>query len=137
MVLACLLLALFTVGFVLPCVIDVATSPPWAIRVLSRRTWLAILIVFSVAGCAAWLIAGRPRRISLLPRRGTPAGYAIGPAEALRRHPAGRAMGLDLEAAREQDAAFGYHRARPLGPDDDQEFLMELERRIRESRGDR
>jgi Phospholipase_D-nuclease N-terminal len=135
MVLACLLLALFTVGLVVPCVIDIATSPPWAIRTLSKGTWLLIAVVFSVAGCAAWLIAGRPRRIPMLPR-GAPAGLAIGPAEALRRHPAGRAMGLDLDEARDRDTELGPRRARPLGPDDDPEFLMELERRIRESRGD-
>ena len=94
MVLGCVLFALFTVGVVVPCMIDVATSPPWAIRTLSRRTWLVILVLFSVVGCAAWLIAGRPRRMPMLPRR-TTAGLGIGPAEAFRRHPAGRAMGME------------------------------------------
>jgi hypothetical protein len=49
--------------------------------------------------------------------------------DALRRHPAGRAMdpGFDLEetpAARPADAVTG----RPIGPDDDPEFLLELDR---------
>jgi|SRR5450755_4285236 hypothetical protein len=135
MVLACVLFALFTVGIVVPCVIDVATSPPWAIRTASRRIWLLIIIVFSVFGCAAWLLAGRPRRMPLRPRR-APAGLGMGPAEAFRRHPAGRAIGLDLEATLEA-ASQGLRQARVLGPDDDPEFLMELERRIRESRDDR
>ena len=44
MVLACVIFALFTVGLVVPCVIDVMTSPPWAIRTLSQATWLLIAI---------------------------------------------------------------------------------------------
>jgi hypothetical protein len=135
MVLACVLFALFTVGLVVPCLIDVATSPPWAIRIASRRIWLSVIIVFSVFGCAAWLIAGRPRRMPLRPRR-APAGLSMGPAEAFRRHPAGRAIGLDLES-RLDAARYGLRPARVLGPDDDPEFLTELERRIRESRDDR
>jgi len=135
MVLACVLFALFTVGFVVPCAIDVAMSPPWAIRTASQRIWLLIIIVFSVFGCAAWLIAGRPRRMPLRPRR-APASLGMGPAEAFRRHPAGRAMGLDLEETL-QAARYGLRQARPLGPDDDPEFLLELERRIRKPRDDR
>jgi hypothetical protein len=126
MVLPCVLFALFTVGLVVPCIIDVATSPPWAIRTLSKRTWLVITIVFWVFGCAAWLIAGRPKRMPLRSSRAV-AGLGMGPAEAFRRHPAGRAMGLDPDAEA---------RGRLLGPDDDPEFLMELERRIRDSRDD-
>jgi hypothetical protein len=133
MVLACLIFALFTVGVVVPCAIDVATSPPWAIRRLSRRTWLLITIAFSIFGCAAWLILGRPRRMPLMPR-GATAGLAIGPAEALRRHPAGRAMASDVDDA---GADCGIWERRPLGPDDDPEFLLELERRIRDADGDR
>jgi hypothetical protein len=135
MVLGCLIFALFTVGLVVPCVIDVATSPPWAIRTLSKATWLLITIVLSVPGCAAWLIAGRPRRLPLLPR-GASAGLRIGPAEALRRHPAGRAMGLDLDDHPGLDPDI-RHRRRCLGPDDDPDFLLELERRIRDSRDER
>jgi hypothetical protein len=52
-------------------------------------------------------------------------------AEALRRHPAGRARALDLgdfaDPAAEAAAALS---ARPLGPDDDPAFLQELDRRI-------
>jgi hypothetical protein len=134
MVLACLIFALFTVGIVVPCAIDVATSPPWAVRTVSRRTWLLILAFFSVFGCAAWLVAGRPRRISLRPR-GAAAGMRMGPAEALRRHPAGRAMGLDIDSEYDPDCPVRPRRV--LGPDDDPEFLLELERRIRESGSDR
>lgn len=96
-----------------------------------------IVIGLSVFGCTAWLILGRPRhrprRVPLLPR-GATAGMAIGPAEALRRHPAGRAMAMDLDRDEDDDRS---RPRRPMGPDDDAEFLLELERRIRESDGDR
>jgi hypothetical protein len=137
MVLACLIFALFTVGLVVPCVIDIMTTPPWAIRTLSQPAWLLIVIGLSVFGCTGWLILGRPRhrprRVPLLPR-GATAGMAIGPAEALRRHPAGRAMAMDLDRDRDDDRS---RPRRPMGPDDDPEFLLELERRLRESDGDR
>jgi hypothetical protein len=134
MVLVCVLFALITVGVVVPCVIDIATSPPWAIRTLTKRSWLLITIVFSVVGCAAWLLAGRPRGLPL--RRAT-AGLGISPAEAFLRHPAARAMSLDLTGRLGDVSGPGRWRPRPVGPDDDNAFLLELERRIRESRDDR
>jgi hypothetical protein len=131
MVLACVLFALVTVGIVIPCVIDAATSPPWAVRTLARRDWLLVIVVCSIFGCAAWLIAGRPRRAPL--RRAAVGG--IGPEEAFRRHPAGRALDPEIYSALHPDMVD--YRPGPVGPDDDPEFLMELERRIRESRDDR
>ena len=131
MVLACVLFALVTIGIVVPCVIDAATSPPWAVRALDRRDWLLIIVVGSVFGCMAWLIAGRPRRAPL--RRATVGGMS--PEEAFRRHPAGR--GLDPETYSELRPDVIDYSSGPVGPDDDPEFLMELERRIRESRDDR
>jgi hypothetical protein len=131
MVLACVLFALVTVGVVIPCAIDAATSPPWAVRTLARRDWLLVIGVCSIFGCLAWLIAGRPRRAPL--RRATVGG--ISPEEAFRRHPAGRALDPEIYSALHPDMAD--YRPGPFGPDDDPEFLMELERRIRESRDDR
>jgi hypothetical protein len=63
-------------------------------------------------------------------------GLGMGPAEAFRRHPAGRAMGFDPDAALAHDSLRGPSQVSWRGPDDDPEFLMELERRIRESRDD-
>jgi hypothetical protein len=131
MVLACVLFALVTVGVVMPCVIDAATSPPWAVRTLARRDWLLIIVLCSVFGCIAWLIAGRPRRAPL--RRATVGG--MGPEEAFRRHPAGRALDPETYAMLHPDVID--YLPGPTGPDDDPEFLMELERRIREARDDR
>jgi hypothetical protein len=59
----------------------------------------------------------------------------MGPEEAFRRHPAGRALDPEIYSALHPDRV-DYRRG-PVGPDDDPEFLMELERRIRESRDDR
>jgi hypothetical protein len=127
MVLACVLFALITVGIVVPCAIDAATSPPWAVRTLSRRDWLLVIVVCSIFGSAAWLIAGRPRAARRAPVGG------ISPDEAYRRHPAGRALDLDYDYGTGRE----YRPRGPVGPDDDPEFLLELERRIRESRDDR
>ena len=131
MVLASVLFALVTVGVVVPCVVDAATSPPWAVRTLTRRDWLLIIVVGSIFGCVAWFIAGRPRQAPL--RRATVGG--MGPEEAFRRHPAGRALDPEIYSALHPDRVD--YLPGPLGPDDDPEFLMELERRIRESRDDR
>ena len=131
MVLACVLFALITVGIVVPCVIDAATSPPWAVRTLTRRDWILVIVACSIFGCTAWLIAGRPRRMPLARRAAVP---GMGQAEAFRRHPAGR--GLDPETYYAVNYGYEAPPARVLGPDDDEEFLMELERRIRESRGE-
>jgi len=53
------------------------------------------------------------------------------PADALLRHPAAQAaVGYS-----EFGGAVGFVAApRPLGPDDDPDFMMELDRRIREDR---
>ena len=44
MLLIGLLFALFTVGFVVPCLIDVARTPHFAIRTLNKRTWMLLIV---------------------------------------------------------------------------------------------
>jgi len=134
MLLACVLFALFTVGFVVPCMIDVATAPDWEFHVMSRRTWLFVIAAFWVLGAAAWLLMGRPRQHSRMPL-GASGAPAIGPAEALRRHPAGQAMELSHGGQPDWPGSDTESRSvPPRGPDDDPGFLLELERRIREAR---
>lgn len=139
MLIACALFALFTVGLVVPCLIDIATTPPWLVRRFSRRTWLVVTATLSVAGVAAWLIAGRPRAMHRLPdawpaRPSRPGMAMYGPADALHRHPAGRAPGaISGDRYAEHSGNTGVGR-RPLGPDDDEDFLTELARRIRDAR---
>src|SRR5579875_2637500 len=71
MLLPAVLFALVTVGFVVPCLIDVVATPGYEVRHLTRRTWVVLLIVFSVFGATAWNTVGRPvryRRAAYRPR---------------------------------------------------------------------
>lgn len=130
--LACALIVLATVGFVLPCMLDITMTPDSEFTTLTKGTWLMIAGAFWIFGATAWLVAGRPRRLAL--HRSTP--YPPGSfdrAESLYRHPAAQAAGGFTESA----GPIGYLTGRrPLGPDDDPEFLLELDRRIRGGRGD-
>jgi len=132
MLLAVILFGLVTVGFVVPCLIDVAVTPASDLRTLTKPAWLLIVACLSAFGAAAWLAVGRPDRRTVLPRylAGTP---PIGQQEALRRHPAGRAMDPGTDPVLSQALAAPY---RPKGPDDDEEFLEELARRIRYGGGE-
>ena len=135
MLLAVVLFGLVTVGFVVPCLIDVAVTPPGEVRSLTKPAWVLLIVFFSAFGATAWLAAGRPdRRGRMLPHHLEDAPY-FGPQDALRRHPAGRGMdtgigGLPGLAAHPASSA----RTRPMGPDDDPEFLRELARRIERGR---
>jgi hypothetical protein len=129
--LACALIILFSVGFVLPCMLDITTTPDCEFTTLSKGTWLLIAGAFWVFGATAWLIVGRPRRPSFRQWADPYGAHGFGPAESLQRHPAAQAMG----AYGEMGGSIGFLAApRPLGPDDDPDFLLELDRRIREAR---
>ena len=137
MLLAGVLFGLVTVGFVVPCLIDVAVTRACDLRSLTKSAWVLIIVFLSAFGATAWLIAGRPdwRRRSMLPRylEGAP---SIGQQEALRRHPAGRAWDPSTDARLGQPAIRAGEIPRPVGPDDDLEFLQELTRRIRDAEND-
>jgi|SRR5450755_2083340 len=135
MLLIGLLFALFTVGFVVPCLVDVARTSELAVRSLTKRTWLIVIILLSVIGCVAWLLAGRPTGRWQAPLTYQPLAGSRGlrQQEAFRRHPAGRDPELGFDAASGRRAAFpGY--LRPIAPDDDPDFLLELAHRIRRER---
>jgi hypothetical protein len=130
--LACALIILLTVGFVLPCMLDVTTTADSEFMVFSKGTWLLIVGAFWVFGAVAWLAVGRPHRLGLRRRLSSPypaGGY--GPADALLRHPAAQAATSYSELVSGADLVMA---PRPLGPDDDPDFLLELDRRIREAR---
>src|SRR5215471_1362718 len=59
MLLLYVILALVTMGFVVPCVLDIATTPQRHFDLPSKRTWLVVAVAFWAFGAAAWLIAGR------------------------------------------------------------------------------
>ncbi len=92
MLLAVVLFGLVTVGFVVPCLIDVAVTPPGELRRLTKPAWVLLIVFFSAFGAAAWLAVGRPdQRRRMIPRHLEDAQF-FGPLDALRRHPAGRGM---------------------------------------------
>ncbi len=137
MLLVGVLFGLVTVGFVVPCLIDVAVTPASDLRRLTKHAWVLIIVCFSVFGAVAWLAAGRPdrRRRPMLPRylEGAP---SISQQEALRRHPAGRAWDPSIDARLGQPGVRAGEIPRAMGPDDDPEFLEELTRRIRDADND-
>lgn len=131
--LACALIILFSVGFVLPCMLDITTTPDSEFTTFGKGTWLVIAGAFWVVGAAAWLVVGRPRRPSFLHRSNPYGSHGYTPADALLRHPAAQAASGYSDP--NGQLAFMTPR-RPVGPDDDPDFLLELDRRIRESRED-
>jgi hypothetical protein len=126
------LFGLVMVGLVVPCLIDVAVTQDHEVRGLAKPWWVLILVFVPVLGVAAWLIAGRPWRGRARSHRSY-LDYPpyLGPEAALRRHPAGQAMERGFDVAPGQTVRAGAVSARPVGPDDDPEFLEELARRIR------
>jgi hypothetical protein len=136
MLLALVLFGLVTVGFVVPCLIDVAVTPPGELRRLTKPAWVVLIVFFSAFGATAWLLVGRPDRRGRMLTGYLEDASLFGPQDALRRHPAGRGMdtGIGGPSGRTAHPASAAP-ARPVGPDDDPEFLEELARRIERGRG--
>ncbi len=134
------LFALVTIGFVVPCAIDVATTPSRLFDIPTKQTWLIVAVGFWAFGAAAWLIFGR-REIRMRAAcdelaqswgaQGPVAAAdpACGPRQATRpaRPPPGPAP---------QATANATMSTRFVAPDDNPEFLLELDRIIRDQRGD-
>ncbi len=139
MLLSGVLFVLFLDGCWLYCLADAALTPAEEFRGLSKITWLCIIVATFIVGAIAWLIARRSwrakswatsqvnRTTSPNPSDADGAWYANWTAidgtgatdAAIARHPAGRSK----KAAQDSRIA-------PKGPDDDQEFLRQLDRRI-------
>src|ERR1700685_4803699 len=134
MLLAGVLFGLVTVGFVVPCLIDVASTAASDLRSLTKPAWVLVIVFLSAFGATAWLIAGRPhwRRRSIFPRylEGAP---SIGQQEALRRHPAGRAWDPTIDARLGNPPIRASEIPRPGGTDHAMEILPALSRRMSDS----
>lgn len=90
---------------------------------LLLAAYSALLVVALLMGATlAWLVTGRALR---QPRHLSAPG--LDAQAALRRHPAGRARWADPDDLPPQADEI----TRPLGPDDDQDFIDELERQLR------
>ena len=110
-----MLLAVDGVGFFvllalwLFCIFDAITADASLVRNLPKGFWIVLVLFLPDVGSIMWLIAGRPRAASRpggLPYKGN-AGVPSSPPT---RHPSG-----------------GSRRG-PVAPDDDPEFLAQLDR---------
>jgi hypothetical protein len=126
---------LLTAGLVVPCVIDIATTPRHLFDLPTKQNWLIVVIGFWVFGAAAWLLLGR-RDVRMHRLWDDVTGGWVTAREADRVHPsrAGRSDYPFGHARRGRQAAMAP--ARFVAPDDNPEFLLELERRIRQWRDD-
>lgn len=127
------LFVLILAGCWLYCLIDAALIPNAAFRGMPKAVWIGIIATTFIVGAIAWLAfrAASGPRTRLAPRlapghRTVPTHtyvywYPDRTADAsLARHPAGRFR---------KTPADGW--PRPMGPDDDPDFLRELDRRIK------
>jgi hypothetical protein len=128
MLLSAVLFVLFLAGCWLYCLTDAALTPPTEFRGLSKSVWIYIISATFVVGALAWLIARRSRRSrSWVAANAGFTWYSPWAAAdaAVARHPAARAK---------QPSPHRPHI--PQGPDDDPDFLRQLDRRIRGTSAD-
>jgi hypothetical protein len=132
MLILCVTFALLTVGFVVPCVIDVATTPRYLFDFPSKRMWLMVVIGFWAFGAAVWLLIGRRETRMRMLWDGMTESWALNGGRPLS-HDGGWTAGADYPFAssrRGHQAAVAP--ARFVAPDDNPDFLLELDRRIRD-----
>jgi phospholipase D-like protein len=132
MLLLCVIFALLTVGLVVPCVIDIAMTPRHHFDLPSKQIWLIVAIAFWVFGAAAWLLVGR-RDVRMHRLWDDMTGNWVA-ASGQRSHPAGRGAADYPFASARRGRQAAMARMRFIAPDDNPEFLLELDRRIREWR---
>jgi hypothetical protein len=128
MLLSGVLFVLFLAGCWLYSLTDAALTPAVEYRGLSKSIWICIISATFIVGALAWLIARRSRRSKSWVTCST--GYTwyspwTTADAAVARHPAARAN---------QPSRDRQHAA--AGPDDDPEFLRQLDRRIRGTSAD-
>jgi hypothetical protein len=150
MLLSGVLFVLIMAGCWLYCLADAVFTPAAAFRGWPKSAWVGIIATTFFVGAIAWMAVRpasrvRPRTYPRYPRyryprypRFTPGPRTMpsnayvfwypdwaGADDALARHPAGRSR---------KPPADGW--APPKGPDDDPDFLRELDRRIKNIRDD-
>jgi len=127
MVLSGVLFVLFLAGCWLYCLTDAALTPAVEYRGFSKGTWICIISAAFIVGAVAWLIARRSRSSKSWVTAGAGTWYSPWATAdaAVARHPAARAKPPSRDR---------QHVSR--GPDDDPEFLRQLDRRIRGTSAD-
>ena len=56
--------ALLSLALTVYCLVDAIQTEDSAVRSLPKIAWLALILLFPLVGPVAWLIAGRPKRVS-------------------------------------------------------------------------
>jgi hypothetical protein len=132
MLLLCAVFALLTIGFVVPCVIDIATTPSSNFDVPSKQTWMIVALAFWVFGAATWLAVGRRDVRMRAACNEVSQGLNFGDEGGLWQSPS-RGTGLrDRPGVRRRERPLmATASSRFVAPDDNPDFLLELERRIR------
>lgn len=131
MLLLCAIFALLTVGFVAPCVIDIAMTPSHHFDVPSKRTWLIVATTFWVFGAATWLVTGRRDVRMRAACHEVSDGLMFsggGDLWSSRRRGTGLRDRSGVRRRQQQEMATSF---RFVAPDDNPDFLLELDRRIR------
>lgn len=129
MLLLCVVIVLVTVGFVGPCVLDIAITPQRYFGLPSKRMWLVVAVLFWAFGAAAWLIAGRGEVRARCIRNAKIDRWLAGQAQAPARPGDGIGAGYPVRPARRARRAM-VTPVRFVAPDDNPEFLLELNHRI-------
>jgi hypothetical protein len=136
MLLLCAVFALLTVGFVVPCVVDIAMTPASHFDAPSKQTWLIVASAFWVFGAAIWLLIGRRDVRMRAACDEASYGLMFDDEGGLWSSPR-RVTGLrDRSGLRPRARYQTTAPVRFVAPDDNPEFLLELDRKIRERRED-
>ncbi len=123
----------FFIGLVLSvfAVIDCIQTDESRVRGIPKMVWVFVILLFPFAGSIAWLIAGKQRLgVATEPNRGLrwqdhpgtfkPPGSTPGPGRSGLSGPSGPA------GSGPSGPAGPPRRDRPIGPDDDPDFLKNL-----------
>jgi Phospholipase_D-nuclease N-terminal len=124
------LVAMLATGVWLYCLVDILVTSRAGCRHLPKPVWLAVVVLTFVAGATAWLLLGRPAGGDAAAGVGT-AGTAAGPRRQLRRSGGVLQQGDQGQRTALARSRHPAGRGRPIGPDDDPEFLRELDYLIR------
>jgi hypothetical protein len=142
MLLSGVLFVLFLAGCWLYCLADAALTPAAEYRGLPKAAWIAFIAATFIIGASAWLVtrwgqgtqpratghAGNAGHVPLADPDDDDFNWYVqwtAADDAIARHPAGRSRNEDLDGL-----------AVPKGPDDDPEFLRQLDHRIRGTSAD-
>jgi hypothetical protein len=136
MLLLCAVFALLTVGFVIPCVIDIAMTPGSHFDVPSKQTWLIVAVAFWVFGAATWLLIGRRDVRMRAVCDEVSDGLMFSDNGGLWSSPSRTGLRDRSGTRRRERYEMTAAPTRFVAPDDNPDFLLELDRRIRDWRED-